>query len=100
MRKNTDYTNCKFCYNSYSIFSLLAFEKFIVSQYEASYMILRKYSVFRNLENYMSVVIIQNDRLYGLAVRVLATDLEVPGSVPGANRFSEKWMWNGSHSAS
>jgi hypothetical protein len=26
----------------------------------------------------------------------LATDPEVPGSIPGATRFSEKWwVWNG-----
>jgi hypothetical protein len=30
-----------------------------------------------------------------------ATDPEVPGSIPGATRFSEKsWVWNGVHSAS
>jgi hypothetical protein len=32
---------------------------------------------------------------------VLTTDPEVPGSIPGATRFSEKWwVWNGVHSAS
>jgi hypothetical protein len=31
----------------------------------------------------------------------LATDAEVPGSIPSATRFSEKqWVWNGVHSAS
>ena len=31
----------------------------------------------------------------------LATDTEVPGSIPGATRFSEQyWIWNGVHSAS
>jgi hypothetical protein len=31
----------------------------------------------------------------------LSTDLEVPGSIPSATRFSEKyWIWNGVHSAS
>jgi DNA topoisomerase IA len=31
----------------------------------------------------------------------LSTDLEVPGSIPGASRFSEKQqVWNGVHSAS
>jgi hypothetical protein len=31
----------------------------------------------------------------------LATDPEVPDSIPGATRFSEKqWVWNGVHSAS
>ena len=31
----------------------------------------------------------------------LATDTEVPGSIPGATRFSEQqWVWNGVHSAS
>jgi hypothetical protein len=31
----------------------------------------------------------------------LATDPEVPGSISGASRFSEKqWVWNGVHSAS
>jgi hypothetical protein len=31
----------------------------------------------------------------------LATDPEVPGSIPGASRFSERqWVWNGVHSAS
>ena len=29
------------------------------------------------------------DRLCGLVVRVLATDTEVSGSIPGATRFSE-----------
>jgi hypothetical protein len=30
----------------------------------------------------------------------MATDPEVPGSIPGASRFSEKqWVWNGVHSA-
>jgi hypothetical protein len=29
------------------------------------------------------------------------TDPEVPGSIPGATKFSEKyWVWNGVHSAS
>jgi hypothetical protein len=31
----------------------------------------------------------------------LATDPEIPGSIPGASRFSERqWVWNGVHSAS
>jgi hypothetical protein len=31
----------------------------------------------------------------------LSTDPEVPGSIPGATRFSEKqWVWNGVHLAS
>jgi hypothetical protein len=30
------------------------------------------------------------DRRCGLVVESLATDLEVPGSIPGATRFSEK----------
>jgi hypothetical protein len=31
----------------------------------------------------------------------LATDPEIPGSIPGASRFSEKQqVWNGVHSAS
>jgi hypothetical protein len=31
----------------------------------------------------------------------LATDPEVPGTIPGASRFSEKQrLWNGVHSAS
>jgi hypothetical protein len=30
----------------------------------------------------------------------LATDPEIPGSIPGANRFSEKGVCNGVHSAS
>jgi hypothetical protein len=30
----------------------------------------------------------------------LAADPEVPGSIPGAARFSEwQWIWNGVHSA-
>jgi hypothetical protein len=29
----------------------------------------------------------------------LAANLEVPGSIPGATRFSEyQWVWNGVHS--
>jgi hypothetical protein len=40
------------------------------------------------------------DCLCGLAVRVLATDPEVLGSIPGASRFFEKQrVWNGVHSA-
>jgi hypothetical protein len=31
-----------------------------------------------------------HDCLCGLVVRVLATDLEVPGSIPGATTFSDK----------
>jgi hypothetical protein len=32
---------------------------------------------------------------------LLATDPEVPGSIPGATKFSEKyWLYNGVHSAS
>jgi hypothetical protein len=30
------------------------------------------------------------DRLCGLVVKFLATDPEVPGSIPGSTRFSEK----------
>jgi hypothetical protein len=30
----------------------------------------------------------------------LATDPEVPGSIPVATRFSRQWVWNGVHSAS
>jgi hypothetical protein len=31
----------------------------------------------------------------------LATDAEVPGSIPGATKFSVfHWVWNGDHSAS
>jgi hypothetical protein len=34
-------------------------------------------------------------------VRVLATDPEVSGFIPGTIRFSEKqWVWTGVHSAS
>jgi hypothetical protein len=30
----------------------------------------------------------------------LAADPDVPGSIPGATRFSERqWVWNGVHSA-
>jgi hypothetical protein len=33
--------------------------------------------------------------------KILATGPEVPGSIPGATRFSEKkWVWNGVNSAS
>jgi hypothetical protein len=39
--------------------------------------------------------------LANYADRVLATDPEVLGSIPGASRFSERqWVWNGVHSAS
>jgi hypothetical protein len=32
---------------------------------------------------------------------ILAADPEVPGSIPGATRFSDKYrVWNGVHSAS
>jgi hypothetical protein len=41
-----------------------------------------------------------NGRLCGLVFRV-PTNPEVPGSIPGASRFSEKQrLWNGVHSAS
>jgi hypothetical protein len=40
------------------------------------------------------------DRLCGLWSEFMATDPEVPGSIPGATRFSEEWVWNGVHSAS
>jgi hypothetical protein len=37
--------------------------------------------------------------LYGLVSEFLATHTEVPGSIPGTTRFSEKWcIWNGVHS--
>jgi hypothetical protein len=38
------------------------------------------------------------DRLCGLVVGVPGYRLRVPGSIPGATRFSEKnWVWNGVH---
>jgi hypothetical protein len=40
------------------------------------------------------------DRLCGLVVRVSGYRSRGPGSIPGATRFSEKWVWNGLHSAS
>jgi hypothetical protein len=40
------------------------------------------------------------DRLCGLAVRVPSYRSTDPGSIPGATKFSEKWVWNGGHSAS
>jgi hypothetical protein len=45
---------------------------------------------------------VQFDHLCGLvATELLATDPEVPGTIPGATRFSEKWwVLNGVHSAS
>jgi hypothetical protein len=42
-----------------------------------------------------------SNRLCGLVVQFLATDPEVPGSIPGPTRFSEKYgIWNGVHSSS
>jgi hypothetical protein len=42
-------------------------------------------------------VVLSVDSLCGLVVRVP----EVPGSIPGAARFSEKyWVWNRVHTAS
>jgi hypothetical protein len=42
--------------------------------------------------NFIIIIIIisSTDRLCGLVVRVLATDPEVPGSIPDATRFCEK----------
>jgi hypothetical protein len=43
----------------------------------------------------------QNYRFCGLVNRVHAYRSRGPGSIPGANRYSEKyWVWNGVHSAS
>jgi hypothetical protein len=40
------------------------------------------------------------DRLYGLVVRVPGCYPEDPSSIPCATRFSEEqWVWNGIHSA-
>jgi hypothetical protein len=39
------------------------------------------------------------DRLFGLVGRVPGYKSRVPGSIPGAAIFSEKyWVWNGVHS--
>jgi hypothetical protein len=46
----------------------------------------KKWTVSANLGEYFTLI----DRLCSLVVRVLATDLEVPGSIPGATTFSEK----------
>jgi hypothetical protein len=41
------------------------------------------------------------DRLCGLLVRVPGYRSRVPGSIPGATRFSHKqWVWNAVHSSS
>jgi hypothetical protein len=39
---------------------------------------------------YIYITITQLDRLCGRWSEFLATDAEVPGSIPGATRFSEK----------
>jgi hypothetical protein len=40
------------------------------------------------------------DRLCGLVVGVPGYRFRGPGAIPGSTRFSEKWIWNGVHSAS
>jgi hypothetical protein len=47
------------------------------------------------------LILFHIDHLCGLWSGFLATDTEVPGSIPGATRFSEWWwVWDGVHSAS
>jgi hypothetical protein len=43
---------------------------------------------------------VYEDNLCGLVVRVPGHRSGGPSSIPGATRFSEKWVWNGVHSAS
>jgi hypothetical protein len=42
----------------------------------------------------------RDDRLCGLVVRVPGYRSRGPGLIPGAIRFSERWVWNRVHSAS
>jgi hypothetical protein len=43
----------------------------------------------------------EEESVRGLMVRVIGLDSKVTDSIPGTNRFSEKyWVWNGVHSAS
>jgi hypothetical protein len=50
---------------------------------------------------YFLMLSVTQDRLCGLVVKFLAIDPEVPCSIPGASRFSERQrVWNGVHSAS
>jgi hypothetical protein len=52
------------------------------------------------LEEFSTTILIC-DRLCGLVVRVPGYRSRGPGSIPGANRFSEKWwVWNGVHPVS
>jgi hypothetical protein len=58
-------------------------------------------SIFRLEEIISATLATSFDRLCGLVSEFLSTDREVPGSIPGASRFSEKqWVWIGVHSAS
>jgi hypothetical protein len=50
-------------------------------------------SKFREVSDY-------GDRLCGLVVTVPVYRFWGPGSIHGAIRFSEYWVWNGVHSAS
>jgi hypothetical protein len=49
--------------------------------------------------NYRGILLL-SDCLCDLGSEFLAVDPDVPGSIPGATRFSEKWVWNGVYSAS
>ena len=55
---------------------------------------------YRNISNIISVPLEQTAFVVQWS-EFLATDTEVPGSIPGATSFSEQqWVWNGVHSAS
>jgi hypothetical protein len=45
------------------------------------------------------MVLVFTDCLCGLVVRVPGYRPRGLGSIRGATRFSEKWVWNGVHSA-
>jgi hypothetical protein len=53
------------------------------------------------MRNTYRILVEEPDHLRGLVIRVLGCRSRGPGSISGANRFSDKyWIWKGVHSAS
>jgi hypothetical protein len=48
----------------------------------------------------LKYITLSPNHLCALVVRDPGYISRGPGSIPGAIRFSEKWVWNGVHSAS